>query len=246
MIKFTKDKTPHVEKSRLIGKIRDFVQFYYYFVLIKRSGLYNRSYYLQHNPDIKEAGANPFKHYLWHGGFEGRNPGNLFDSQFYLTRYPDVAASGINPLLHYLLFGKKEERSIKQDVPGHATDHTYTNWVKRYDTLSKNDISLYRKVIENFQITPLISVVMPVYNPNPAWLKAAIESVINQVYPRWELCIADDCSTVAEIGAILRSYKKKDPRIKVVFRESNGHISETSNSAIAIATGDYKIGRAHV
>ncbi|WP_241799189.1 glycosyltransferase family 2 protein, partial [Acidithiobacillus caldus] len=66
-----------------------------------------------------------------------------------------------------------------------------------------------------------------------------MESVLNQYYPDWELCIADDNSTNLEVKSILREYAAKDSRIKVVFRNQNGHISKASNSAIELLTGDY-------
>ncbi|MBU2411069.1 MAG: glycosyltransferase family 2 protein, partial [Gammaproteobacteria bacterium] len=75
------------------------------------------------------------------------------------------------------------------------------------------------------------------YNPKPAWLREAIESVRAQIYPNWELCIADDASTSQEVRDILRTYAEIDARIKVVFRPKNGHISASSNSAIELASG---------
>jgi O-antigen biosynthesis protein len=86
---------------------------------------------------------------------------------------------------------------------------------------------------------PRISIVMPVYNTPETFLRAAIASVLDQVYPYWELCIADDASTASHIKAILDGYATQDSRIKVVYRTENGHISQCSNSALAIATGDF-------
>ncbi|MGB3404540.1 MAG: glycosyltransferase family 2 protein [Microcoleaceae cyanobacterium] len=80
---------------------------------------------------------------------------------------------------------------------------------------------------------------MPVYNTPESFLREAIESVLNQVYPYWELCIADDASTASYIKPILQEYQAKDHRIKVNFRSTNGHISATSNSALELATGEY-------
>ncbi|MEA5541439.1 glycosyltransferase family 2 protein [Limnoraphis robusta Tam1] len=80
---------------------------------------------------------------------------------------------------------------------------------------------------------------MPVYNTPEQFLREAIQSVIDQVYPYWELCIADDASTRSSIQPILAEYQEKDSRIKVVFRTQNGHISEASNSALELATGEF-------
>jgi len=85
---------------------------------------------------------------------------------------------------------------------------------------------------------PKISVVMPVYNPQIEFLESAIDSVINQVYPNWELCIADDCSTEFTVAENLKNWAAKDDRIRITFRTENGNISAATNSAAALATGD--------
>ncbi|MFW1170086.1 glycosyltransferase family 2 protein, partial [Vibrio parahaemolyticus] len=85
---------------------------------------------------------------------------------------------------------------------------------------------------------PLLSLVMPVYNPPVKFFKKAIQSVLAQVYGNWELCIADDCSTNSEVKLLLEEMQKIDSRIKVTFRESNGHISAATNSAAEIASGE--------
>ena len=86
---------------------------------------------------------------------------------------------------------------------------------------------------------PLISIIVPVYNPEATFLRQAIESVLEQVYPNWELCLADDCSTEPEVRSILEEYAERDDRIKVVYRQENGHICRSSNSALELATGEY-------
>ena len=86
---------------------------------------------------------------------------------------------------------------------------------------------------------PLISIIVPVYNPEATFLRQAIESVLEQVYPNWELCLADDCSTKPEVKSILEEYAEGDDRIKVVYRRENGHICRSSNSALELATGEY-------
>ncbi len=86
---------------------------------------------------------------------------------------------------------------------------------------------------------PLISVVMPVYNPPIAFFKQAVESVMSQTYDRWELCIADDASTDRAVRPLLEALTNSDPRIKVMYRETNGHIVEATHSALELASGDY-------
>jgi glycosyltransferase involved in cell wall biosynthesis len=79
-----------------------------------------------------------------------------------------------------------------------------------------------------------IAVLMPVFNPKPEWLQAAIDSVRAQLYPHWQFCIADDCSTDPSIRPLLEAAMAADPRIQVAFRERNGHICASSNSALEL------------
>lgn len=105
--------------------------------------------------------------------------------------------------------------------------------------IEKPDLNKMEKFIGTFKQLPKISVVMPTYNSNVVWLGEAIESIRNQIYTNWELCIADDASTDDECKLLLKKYENKDKRIKVVFRNENGHISSASNSALEITTGEY-------
>lgn len=85
---------------------------------------------------------------------------------------------------------------------------------------------------------PKISVITPVYNTDPRWLRACVESVKRQAYPNWEMCLCDDGSTVAATREVLREYEK-DPRIRVAWLEKNSQISTASNAALALATGEF-------
>lgn len=115
----------------------------------------------------------------------------------------------------------------------------YADWIKRNDSYDIVQQALIRHHIAEMAYQPVISVVMPTYN-TPAWaLKLAIESVLNQIYSHWELCIADDASTAPHIKEILHQYEQRDARIKVRYRKDNGHISRASNTALELVTGDF-------
>ena len=115
----------------------------------------------------------------------------------------------------------------------------YHGWLRLYDPTDKAAMAALGQKIEDLGITTTFSVVMPVYNPPLDYLRQAIESVQAQVYPHWEICIADDASPNAAVRELLNELAAQDPRIKLVFREKNGHISAATNSALEIATGDY-------
>lgn len=102
-------------------------------------------------------------------------------------------------------------------------------------SLNKSIISKVKSILSD---GPLISVVVPVYNPEIPHLIEMIESVRAQSYENWELCIADDCSNDLVKNTLL-DYCKNDVRIKVLFRDTNGHISNATNSAISLCKGEY-------
>ncbi|WP_428946834.1 glycosyltransferase [Acidithiobacillus ferrooxidans] len=130
-------------------------------------------------------------------------------------------------------------QNISTPDSGEWDKNDYAEWIRRHDTLTDESRASMRKRIEDFTYKPRISVVMPTYNPNTVWLIKAIESVRKQIYQHWELCIADDASTDKAIRLILERYAREDFRIKIIFREKNGHISAASNSALEIADGEW-------
>ncbi|WP_321947699.1 glycosyltransferase [Paraburkholderia sp. J10-1] len=128
---------------------------------------------------------------------------------------------------------------VRSGIVGKYDKGEYRAWVETYDTLTPEDLVRLRQLGEELPNKPLVSVLMPVYNTRPKYLRKALDSVIAQTYPHWELCIADDASPNPEIRTVLEEYMRKDPRIRVVFREKNGHISASSNSALEIVKGEF-------
>jgi len=119
-----------------------------------------------------------------------------------------------------------------------ATEDPYFLWVQENE-LRRSDIDRLRDAAVVLAYRPTISVIMPTFNPPELYLREAIESIIAQVYENWELCIADDASTAPHVRAVLEEYMKIDDRIRVEFRSTNGHIAHASNSALALATGEF-------
>jgi glycosyltransferase involved in cell wall biosynthesis len=118
-------------------------------------------------------------------------------------------------------------------------DRRYPEWVALYDTIDDDARSAIRRRLDALSATPLVSVILPVYNTPETYLREALDSIRAQLYPNWELCIADDCSTAAWVPKVLDEYAALDPRIKVEYRTENGHISAASNTALAMATGPW-------
>lgn len=116
---------------------------------------------------------------------------------------------------------------------------SYSDWVARHGTPSAAQLQTLRTQAAQWSTPPLLSIVMPVYNPPLHLLREAVQSIQQQTYERWELCMADDASTSPQVWPCLLDMAAKDPRIKVVRRAENGHISRASNSALELASGDF-------
>lgn len=122
-----------------------------------------------------------------------------------------------------------------------TADVDYAIFIKRNDYLSPENLQATDKHINSLKLKPLLSIIMPVYNPPINFFREAIDSVIAQRYLNWQLCLADDASTNPNVKKLIEEYVSKDSRIKAVFRSANGHISAASNSAVEIATGEFLV-----
>lgn len=121
---------------------------------------------------------------------------------------------------------------IPQPIDPYAAWLEVNEWNQQRESLLNDRLSAVAE-------PPLLSVVMPVYNPPREFLDKAIESVVNQVYQNWELCIADDASTDPTTKDALQRWAGREPRIKIMFRQENGNISRATNSAAELTRGDY-------
>ena len=170
--------------------------------LLRGSPLFDQRWYLEQNPGVAKAGKDPVVHYVRRGAKKGQNPGPQFDGNWYLADNPDVAAAGMNPLAHYISFGATEGRPTERACGGGLTRFApkiYAKWIRQFDSLNAEDLENILTHIGRLAYRPTLSVIMPVYDVEVRWLREAIDSVRDQLYPDWELCIADDHSTNADI-----------------------------------------------
>lgn len=103
--------------------------------------------------------------------------------------------------------------------------------------LSNKELELQRTT--DFCYSPIISIVVPLYKTPAIFLREMIESIINQTYQNWELCLSDGSGKDSPIKEVLKEYKEKDRRIKVVYTGEQLKISDNTNKALEIATGDF-------
>jgi len=128
--------------------------------------------------------------------------------------------------------------SRRLDADGDAARAAYAAW-RRQRELTDADRAKLRQEAAALANPPLISIIMPVYNTPETYLVRALDSVVRQTYPNWELCIADDASSAKYVEKLLKKYAAADSRIHVTRLAKNGGISAASNAALATAKGDY-------
>jgi glycosyltransferase involved in cell wall biosynthesis len=166
--------------------------------------------------------------------FIQRHAGPMLRLVLFHLRHPWVVSSKMHRAFLLLRRGgiiALKERLIKRSY--------YPEWIVRYDTITESDRRTMRSQIEQMEYRPCFSILLPVYNVEEIYLRQAIESVRNQVYTNWQLCIADDNSPNARVREVIKEYAERDPRIVYTFRKENGHISKATNSAAELATGEF-------
>jgi GT2 family glycosyltransferase len=124
-----------------------------------------------------------------------------------------------------------EERHREECTP----PDEYQRWIKAFEPTAAD---LQKQRNHKFPRAPIVSVVVPVFNPPAAFLDAMLKSVQAQTYPHWQLCLAD-ASTAPHVRPLLEKATAADPRVKVRFLETNGGIVGNSNAALELATGDF-------
>lgn len=125
---------------------------------------------------------------------------------------------------------KVRNKLLKKEIP------TYASWMKIHKP-SNSELQMQRQ--QKFEYNPKISIVVPLYKTPKKYLKEFIKSIMKQTYSNWELCLSDGSGSDSPIAGILKEYARKDKRIKVVYNKKPLQISENTNAALEIATGDF-------
>ncbi|MBT5691566.1 MAG: glycosyltransferase family 2 protein [Opitutae bacterium] len=124
-----------------------------------------------------------------------------------------------------------------EGVPA-SSDYDFQRWLWRNHPRPWQLREMSREW-EAFPSNPLFSILLPVCHPEPTFLAAALESVLNQVYPNWQLCVWLDGPQAVKVQRLLEAYSKLDDRIKVGQGGVRCHISHASNQALGTADGDF-------
>ena len=130
-------------------------------------------------------------------------------------------------------------RRLTAHVHGHGSGRDYADWIAAFEPSPHEAQRLWAAELAALSATPTIAVLVPLYDTPAALLREMIESVLNQVYPHWTLCLADDASPSPHVREMVEGYMAQDARIACVFRPRNGHISEASNSALELVEAEW-------
>src|SRR5688572_3433044 len=135
---------------------------------------------------------------------------------------------------HGLVGGlKAAARVLGGRVAVRSDPSLYAKWVLQREP-SVDGLERMRTLSRSFHYQPLLSVVTPVFNTDARWLRACIESVENQAYPHWQLCLADDGSTNPGTLEVLRECAGH-PRTRMIALPANAGISSALNAALTLA-----------
>jgi len=211
---------------------------------VNSSGLFDRAYYLLHNPDVKQAGVDPLAHFLNQGWQEGRNPSSVFDTRFYLTTYPDVRQAGTNPLLHYLHFGQSEGRARN---PIEHASRIALNPTGQPDTPKRALIDVMDLLDPEPQLPTLaldtpIDILIPIYN-GLEFLKALLTGIVQNTSLPYRLLLGNDKSPDPLMSGYLKDFQHQHPQldVTVIEHEENVGFLKTVNRLAALTHNHFVI-----
>lgn len=189
---------------------------------LERSGTFDIDWYLSENPDVRESGADPLKHYIEFGYAEGRpaHPDDRLREQAYGIVNGDIPTPQLKPL----------EPTSKSYI--------YENYVED-SKINQEVLRLQTKILQDSHNSPLFSFIIPIYKVSSAIVQELIDSLMKQSYLNWEACIALAYLDDEALRQVVEVAQKSDPRIRVTIMSENKGISGNSNAALEMARGDF-------
>jgi GT2 family glycosyltransferase len=128
----------------------------------------------------------------------------------------------------------KDVKSSRGSTP--ATE--YQAWFEKHRVKPEECVAM-RDAARAFAYQPCISIITPVFNTPVKWLEECVESVLAQIYEKWELILIDDDSSDPELLKFLPALAARDSRIVLTKVDTRGGISAASNRGLQIAQGDW-------
>ncbi len=126
--------------------------------------------------------------------------------------------------------------------PNKMQQSGFENWMKNVESKYLHEQAMDKR-FSSIKSKPKFSIIFPTWNKSSEMIEAALNSVFEQHYENWELCISDGSTRyVDETKALLERYKKMYPKkIKLTYLEDppDVNIVENRNSCLSMATGEY-------
>lgn len=206
-------------------------------------------WYLTRYRDVARAGVDPLRHYLHHGQAESRSPSARFDLAWYRKRYPKIERAGVPALWHYLLVGRDEGRLGTRPTTGTTAS------VRPVPAPVQDKIDPRSEQARALMVTPerateartalekapvgRFSIIMPTWNRRDV-IDKAIDSVIAQSYPDWELIICDDGSTDGTAEYVRERYADEFARGRLRYLAlPHGGVCAARNAGLRAAEGPW-------
>lgn len=200
--------------KKTIIKIRENIK------LLKESKYFDVNEYLLRNPDIYYSRINPYIHFLFYGGFEGRFISKKFNTKYYLENNSDVRIIKMNPLIHFIKFGEAEARL---PIEEESTLNRNSIIEKKIFADDKKRISNNRinyEEISRIVSNELVTIVIPIYNAYDD-LQLCIDSIVKNTKINFKVLLIDDCSPDENIRPYIIEISKKYDFIEYKFNDEN-------------------------
>lgn len=231
--------------------------------MVKKSGLFDGSWYTARYPDVVLTGIDACAHYLQIGAYLLRDPSPRFSTSHYLEDNPDLVEAGVHPLLHYIAHGQREERratapkagSSPMDKAGLGAILGPTALFSKraegriLEALGDPTTALARdlpaaavtaatEILAAAVRPPRVSVVIPTWNRAHV-ICNALDSAVNQHYPAHQILVVDDGSDDGTPALLARRYADRIASGQIVLIDSaHGGVCAARNAGLARATGD--------
>jgi glycosyltransferase involved in cell wall biosynthesis len=212
---------------------------------LRNSDLFDEKYYLEQYPDVQMLGMDPLEHYMWVGKRLGRTPNRTINDSRSSQSDHNVSTSKLVDYSCPNFWDEFEFKDLDSKDCSYFSPKGRIDSFKAWQLFNGRNRNLEWKIqnaLNNYDVrSTTFSVIVPVYDPPLDVLREAVDSVLAQSYPNFELVLVDDFSKNPEVRSCLSNIHQKDSRIKVILRDNNGHISAATNDAANLASGDFLV-----
>ena len=124
----------------------------------------------------------------------------------------------------------------RHKIQGLDNDYDYAEWWNLTKP-TKEELAAQREAV--FPEMPKFSIVIPVFKTPEKYLREMLDSILDQTYKNWELCVADGSPAGQSVERILKKYAEEDSRIRYRVLGKNLGIAGNTNAAMEMAEGDF-------